>query len=253
MNAVSELAATAAEVETGASAAAGCRPFALLCPPELRERYAEVFRAAELDVAIYATIEQVLAACVESPPAAMLIDMCAMTRLGVMVTAPLLELKMDWPIMRCAVLPDGTANIMCLEPPRFGSMQEALGEIAAGEACWRRPQRRRVHLRLDLNCRVRLRVSGEEHWRLGNTTDLSGGGAFVITYEPPEPDAAVHLEILDLAETPLALSARVVWRRAWEPGLDLPGVALEFVAESVSPEFKRALARPEHMARLFRV
>src|SRR5690606_15480380 len=103
------------------------------------------------------SVEALVAECVACPPAGILLDMHAMTRLGAMATAPLFELDVDWPILRCTLLPDGGVNFMSVDPLRFGALGEALDEIAAGNPAWRRTDRFRKSLRLNVACRLLIR------------------------------------------------------------------------------------------------
>ena len=90
------------------------------------------------------------------------------------------------------------------------------------------------------------RIAGD----LGNTLDLSAGGAFVITYESFPTGAEVELEIWDLLDEAAPMRASVARVQRWEDGRELPGVALKFAPATVSRQFKRALANSLKLAEL---
>lgn len=237
--------APAAQAEHGPS-------FALLCGAALRTQYGNAVTAAGHRVRVVHTIEALLEECVQEPPLGILLDMHAMTRLGAMATAPLFELDIDWPILRCTLSPDRGANFMSVDPMRFGVLNEALDEIAAGDASWRREGRARGALRLKVACRLLVRRQGDTAWLAANCLDLSVDGLFAVTYEPFVAGQRVDIELHDLAASPLPLTGQIVRVRRWDESTDLPGIGVRLERRSVTDDFKRLLARPEMIRSLLR-
>lgn len=236
--------------EARATATQSDRTVVLLCAPELRPRYDAILSTTGHMARAFDCVEMLLAECVQRPPLAILLDMNAVTRLGAMATAPLFELDIDWPILRCTVLGDAGANYMCLDPLRFGALTEALSEIAACDPQWQRASRRRDAIRLDLACRVRLRRDGETAWAQANCLDISVSGMFAVTYRPYEIGETVDLELRDLGPTPYHLRGKVVRAKLWDADPNLPGIGVRFLPETVAAAFRAQLARPENIQRL---
>jgi hypothetical protein len=249
---MSEIAERDIPAEQSAGRADDESAFVLLCAGELRERYSAAVAIAGRQTHMVHTIEALLAECVQRPPLGILLDMNAMTRLGAMATAPLFELDVDWPILRCTLLPDGGANFMSVDPMRFGPLDEALREIAGGDPTWRREGRLRGSLRIKVACRLAVRRDDRSPWIAANCINVSVGGLFAVTYETFAPGEPIEIELRDLAATPICLRGRIVRVRTWEASTELPGIAVQFEPETVSADYKRLLARPDMIHSLLR-
>jgi hypothetical protein len=183
-------------------------------------------------------IEALLKVCLEHPPLALILEIGTAIRIGAERMSKFLNLGVNWPVMRCAVAPDGEARVMCFEPPHGEPLLSALSAIAAGDPSWRHPRFKRRHLRLNLPGRARVRIAGEERWRLGNLDGISCGGAFVcMTCDAPPLKAEVEVELFDFQPRSM-VRGTVVRQRSWEEGLLLPGIGIEFDPESISDAFR---------------
>ncbi|MBN2024756.1 MAG: PilZ domain-containing protein [Pirellulales bacterium] len=231
------------------------RYFLLVCPEARREGYRAALADAPCEVAILTTIDEMLTCCVKEPPLALMLDMTMVTRAGSRALAPIFELRMGWPIMRCSLLPGGQLNGLCMDPQEHGPLLEMLRAIASDDEKWQiRPgtaRWRRRHLRVEMQCRVRWRPVNSPDWQPGNTLDVGAGGLFITTYEDVAVDTPIEVMLLDLTTEPLTMAGAVVGRRRWEDGRDLPGMSVAFDAPTVPPEFKEALARSISLADLF--
>ena len=177
---------------------------------------------------------------ISEPPLAVLIDAPSAARIGAALVNPLFELHMRWPVMRCTTRPDGGVNVMCSSPDRQGMLAEALPAIIAGDPAWLPPWRRRC-IRVDVQCRARVRLAGEDRWRQGNCLNLSRSGTFIVTYEPHAIGDPVALEVWDIAENAATAKGRVNRLRKWDEGHRLPGIGVEFDAGTATRELSRLL------------
>jgi hypothetical protein len=145
--------------------------------------------------------------------------------------------------MRCALAPDGEARVMCFEPPHGEGLLLALDGIAGGDPSWQHPRFKRRHLRLRLPGRARVRVSGEERWRLGNLDGISCGGAFIaMTSDAPPLEAEIEVALVDF-QPAAVVRGTVVRQRTWEESLLIPGVGVEFDPASVGEGFRAFLTK----------
>ena len=182
--------------------------FYVLCLREKQAQYDGVLAASPYEFGFVYDVLELLIRCMQAPPLAVMIDTMSSARMGAGVINPLLELRMGWPILRCTARPDGTANVMCIDPDRRGTLQEATDAIVAGDRGWL-PAWGRRYMRVAVECRARLRMGDESRWRLGNCLDISRSGAFVVNYESVNVGDALELEIRDLLDEPASLPAQV--------------------------------------------
>lgn len=224
--------------------------FAFLCLREKQSRYHEQLRLSPLPIRFTSDVGSLLRHCLENPPRAMLLDVCTCARLGARAVAPLFELRVAWPVLRSNVLANGAANVMCTTPQCSAPLLQALAEIAADSPRWQHPRHRRRHLRINVNCRVRVREKASRTWEMGNTLDVSSGGAFVVCYQSPRCGTRVEVELHDLNESPIHLEGKVAWSRGWEDSSNLPGMALDFNDRGASQTFRDAITHPRMLAAL---
>lgn len=223
------------------------RYFLFLCMPDRQLSYQGAVATAPCPFVFASNLEEFLLCCIERPPIAAFADIVTVTRLGPTNIAPIFELGVIWPVMRCQSDGDGACRVMCIDPSRSAAMEEAIAELADNDRSWENPRYRRRRLRLDVRCRVRLRVLDEERWRPGNSLNLSSASALVVTYDVPAAGDKVEIEIADLGAPPLRMTGQVVWARRWQDSPDLPAVAVAFEPSSVSAAFARSLAKREYL------
>jgi hypothetical protein len=214
--------------------------FLLLAVGERQLQYEQITKAMPYEIVIVDGMLPLLECCIQEPPQAVLIDAPSSARIGAALVNPLFEMHMRWPVMRCTTRPDGGVNVMSSSPDKQGTLAEALPAIIGGDPNWLPPWKRRF-VRVDVQCRTRLRVASEDRWRQGNCLNLSRNGAFVVTYEAHGVGEALDLEVWDIAETPAVAKGHVVRARKWDDGPRLPGIGLDFVPGTATRELSRLL------------
>lgn len=227
--------------------------FLVLCSAARRAAYDRYLAACGGYQASYVdSVEKVLMTALEQPPLALLADVPTITRLGSDVINPLFHLGVAWPAFRVMLRPDGSADLMCHAPLRLGALDDALRDIAAGDPRWRHPRHSRRHLRMEIECRVRMRKPGQPAWHPGNTLNVGSGGAFIISYDDFRLGEQIEMDILDLLDKPLRLAAVVASVRAWEQSRRLPGIGVSFLPPGPGLPLRRAIGRPEYISSLQR-
>ena len=220
--------------------------FVLVCRSDRQEQYQQALATTPLPVEIVRDLDGLLASCVSCPPRAVLLDIGLVRKVGSRAVAPVLDLRMNWPVLRCVPLPDGEFSALCLEPRTHGPLLPMLQGIADHNPVWKRELRpareRRRHLRVEIQCRVCWRIIGDKTWHRGTTLDLGAGGAFVVTFEELNKGAELEIEIWDIQPNPTPMRAVVVGDRRWENSNHLPGVGIEFDEKTVPDSFIKTLA-----------
>jgi hypothetical protein len=221
--------------------------FVCLCSAEQQPALRAVCAASGYRVEFVETIETLLKVCLEHPPLGLILEIGTSIRIGAERMSNFLNLGVNWPVMRCAVPPDGEARVMCFEPPHGEPLLGALDGIAAGDPSWQHPRFKRRHLRLNMPGRARVRLATEARWRLGNLDGISCGGAFIMmTSDAPPLREELEIELVDFQ--PLArVRGRAVRLRAWEDGLLIPGVGIEFDPASIDDGFRAWITKSPSM------
>jgi hypothetical protein len=215
--------------------------FVFVCVPERQAQYEKVFQSLPRKIVVVNDVLQLLSRCIEEPPRAVLLDAASSARIGAALVNPLLALQTTWPILRCSLRPDGVVYAMCATSDRRGTLNEALDAIIAGDPGWS-PRWKRQDLRINVSCRARLRLEGEDRWRPGNCLDISRGGAFVVSYDSHAVGAPLEFELWDLLDEPTCMHGRVMRLRPWEESPKLPGVGLSLDPATVPADLSRVLA-----------
>jgi hypothetical protein len=214
--------------------------FLLLAVGDRQALYQPSVKALPYEILFVDGMIPLLECCIREPPLAVLVDAPSAMHIGAALVNPLFEMHMHWPVMRCTMRPDGGVNVMCTSPDRLGTLAEALPAIIAGDPDWLPPWRRR-YIRVDVQCRARVRRAGEDRWRQGNCLNLSRNGAFIVTYEPPAIGDRFDIEVWDIGENAAVAEGHVSRLRKWEDGPRLPGVGVEFIAGTTAPELTRLM------------
>lgn len=214
--------------------------FFFLCSPERKQLYDNLLADLPYVTEILTNVEDLLYKCRTETPGGVLVDIASAARLGSALVNSFFDMRVGWPRMRCAVHPDGSATVMCTDPDWSGPLAGALRSIADCDSVWSQKWHRK-EFRLAFRCRVRWRAVEKTHWTLGNTLDISCGGAFILMYEPPARGRRMVLEFHDLLAQPARLEAVVAWTRHWDAGPELPGAGLQFAPETADPDLKAAV------------
>ena len=188
------------------------------------------------------SVQEAVRQCVVDPPLAVLIDLASTLHAGVAETAPLYDLGIDMPILRCTGGGDAPWTAMCQAPFRRMVLSQAAAEIAKGDPSWSHPVHLRKFVRVSRNVRVLFRPAGSEPWRRGNTQSLSVSGFFLMTQEPSPVGSDVELRLLDCGEGEISCNAVVAWIHHWEEGTHIPGVGLDLDRSTVPDAFGSFLA-----------
>jgi len=218
--------------------------FIMLCLPKREATYIDSIAASEQDVLFCATAEIALRECIMNPPLGLIVDMVTGMRLGSNnpTLLAIYNLEIRWPILRATAKRNEDPTLISTESQRNIGFAEGLREIAAGSSNWEGGKSPRNFIRQEINCRVRVRHTGQEDWALGTALEMSAGGCFMVTYSPMELGADLDVEVRDVASEPLHLSAKVAWRRTWEDSVKLPGMALKFDRSTVPESLASGLA-----------
>jgi len=223
--------------------------FYFLCNRARFHAYEHFFIETGLEVRAFETVEDIIRECIMEPPAAVLIDIQTGIRLGSPSLLPLDNMQVLWPILRCNVTKDGFAVAVNVNPPRRDSLSNAICAIARNDHQWMNPAFGRRHIRINTECRVRLRDKKSTIWYRGNCINISVGGFFAITYNPPNSGERIEVEILDLLDIPILSEAVAIWSRSWESGVKLPGAGIKFDPDKTDPALRYALAEKKYVSR----
>lgn len=213
----------------------------LLTTPERAGLFHFLAEIEGVEIATFASVSDLVHACVARPPQAAVVDLAGALHVGVTEMAPLFELGIDMPVLRCTQADDLEWIGMCQAPFKRVPLPQAVREIAAHDPSWRHPSHRRLFVRVPLQARLRFRT-GDGPWMRGNCTSASVSGLFLLTLEPCTAGSDLELEFLDLEPVPYRLRGTASWCHHWESGPHLPGMGVEFDPESVSGELRQQLA-----------
>ncbi|HXP90532.1 MAG TPA: PilZ domain-containing protein [Fibrobacteria bacterium] len=216
------------------------RSFLLLASEDRRLLYEEVL--AGLPVRAVATAFEAVKQCVSDPPLALLMDLATTLHAGVADTAPLYDLGIDLPILRCSGGEQGAFVAMCQAPFKREPLAIALDEIAHGDPTWKHPSNLRRYVRVSLGTRILFACAGTEDWKRGNAQSMSVSGLFVLSQETAAVGTDILLRILDCGDAEITVSASVAWVHRWEEGPHLPGFGLNFDPASVPDSLGHCLA-----------
>ncbi len=217
--------------------------FILLCEESRGKRYKTAIDSVSYDVEIVNTAEDVFRQCVQRAPYAVIVDMVSGMHLNSERLNILYNLALAWPVVRCRTRHDGPFVIISTNPINRANMEDALGQIAAGDPAWQPKQAIRRDIRVELQLRARWRNGAADgEWALGTILNISSGGCFLHLYENESLGTELQLEILDLVGFPLHVSGKVVWRRSWDDGVQLPGMGVTFEAGDGLEELRANLA-----------
>ena len=117
----------------------GAQYFLLLAVGERETLYREATKGLPYEIVFVDGMLPLLTSCIQTPPLAVLIDAPSSARIALHWSNPLFEMHMKWPVMRCAIRPDGRVNVMSSSPDRQGTLDDALRAISAGDPSWLPP------------------------------------------------------------------------------------------------------------------
>jgi hypothetical protein len=216
------------------------RSFLLLASEDRRPLYEEVLVGRP--VRFVATAFEAVRQCVSDPPLALLMDLATTLHAGVADTAPLYDLGIDLPILRCSGGEQGALTAMCQAPFKREPLAVALDEIGRGDPTWKHPSNLRRFVRVSLGTRVLFSAVGVEDWKRGNAQSMSVSGLFLLSQESPAVGTDILLRILDCGDEEISVSGSVAWVHRWEEGPHLPGCGLNFDPSTVPDALGHCLA-----------
>lgn len=213
--------------------------FVFLCLRERQSRYQPGIGSLSHKFFFVDGVDPLAQACIEEPPAGVLIDVVSGMRIGTDKMIPVYNLNSHWPVIHCNISSQGSVRII-------GSQDEPLSQtldaIARGNPPGHNPNFKRRAIRMAVPLRVRILPENKDKWRPGNISSLCSSGCLVITHDLPQPGEAVHLEILDMSDEPQKCEAKTVWTRRWEDSAHPPCAGFSFNPDTASPCFKRSMA-----------
>ena len=219
--------------------------FILLCSAKRQKSYTEVLAGCTHNVQVVDTPDQALQACVQEPPAAVIVDMITGMRAGTNNTSLLVlyNLELTWPVVRSTAKKNEPVTIISTSPQNTAPFLEALDGIAAADSAWVKPLTPRRFIRQAVQCRARTRLTGQTEWDHATVLEISTGGCFMVSYTPYPIGSKCDVEIWDIASDIQTLDARVVWIRSWADSAQLPGMGLAFDLNTVSKDLAEALGQ----------
>ena len=113
------------------------RSFLLLSSEERSNLFDEVL--AGRTARIVHSVREAVRQCVSDPPLAVLIDLSSTLHSGVAETAPLYNLGIDLPILRCNGGGPAPWVAMCQAPFKRIPLAQAVEEIGHGDPGWKHP------------------------------------------------------------------------------------------------------------------
>lgn len=215
--------------------------FVVFCVKKYQPKYRSEVGHLPHDVIFMETLETLVREITDVPPSALLMDQATESLVGKDLASPLYRLAMKWPVLKSVVGKEDSIQVTALDGIKIAPITEAFDDIAKADPAWVNPALKRCYLRQEIPCRARIMGKKDGDWILGNIRNLSMGGSFVGTFNPPEPGKIVLLEIWDLGERPLRCKAKASWVRRWEDSVQLPGVGLSFGHGQMGLKFKETL------------
>lgn len=215
--------------------------FVVFCLKNHQPKYRSEVSHLPHEVVFADTLETLVREITDVPPSAVLMDQAAESQAGKDLLAPFYRLAMRWPVLKSAVAKNDSIQVTALDGIKAAPVAQAFDGITKADPAWVNPSLIRCYLRQEVPCRARIMGKKDGDWVLGNIRNLSMGGSFVATINPPEPGKIVLLEIWDLGERPLRCKTKASWVRLWEDSVQLPGVGLSFGHGLMGLKFKETL------------
>jgi hypothetical protein len=216
------------------------RSLLLLSTEDRRPLFDEVL--ADRPVRCVTSVFDAVRACVTDPPLAVLMDLSSTLHSGVAETAPLYDLGIDLPILRCTGGGEGPWIAMCQAPFKRVPLAQALDEIFLFDPSWKHPTNIRRFVRVSCAARARFSPRDGEEWTRANTQSMSVSGLFLVSQESPPVGTDLLVRVMDCGEQEIQVSASVVWVHRWEEGPHLPGCGLDFDRSTVPETLGKFLA-----------
>lgn len=214
----------------------------VVCSPDRAHLYDPISASSPLELRIVPSVSDAVRGCVCDPGRAVIIDMVTTLHAGVSETAPLYELGIEIPILRCNQSELGAWTAMCQAPFKRVALPLALQEIAALDPSWRHPKFTRRFVRVPLLARVKFRTPDSSDWSRGNCSNASISGVFLLTLETHPIGTELEIQILDSGEEVHEINGMVTWFHDWNSGPHLPGMGIDFDLGTVGMAFRRFLA-----------
>lgn len=219
--------------------------FYFFCEKDRKTFYQQLLKTSHHEVIYFNSINVLIKEIISTPPSALLIDIPSGIKVGLEHMTFFNNMPVIWPIVRCNITTNGFAFATCDSPARRDPLQSAMNAIARGDESWTNRSFNRKFLRLDMGCRIRIKKDDQNIWRRGNTLNISAGGFFAVTYDPPEKGSIVEIELKDLDNVPIICQGRTMWSRTWDESNKLPGVGIALLDGAVNTDFIKALRQPK--------
>jgi len=215
--------------------------FYFLCSADRIPLYEKVTAKIPYSFAYFNNVRELIRVSLGAPPVAIFIDIQTSIKENINNSEIFSNLFVVWPVLRCTVLQSGAVSAVSNNPPRRDSIDVIAAEIIENYDHWKNSAYHRQHVRVDVECRMKIRRIDSKFWARANCQDISSGGFFAITYDPPERGCAVEIQLQDLTPETISFTAKSMWTRKWDDSTQMPGLGVAIETGTIHPAFMQAL------------
>jgi hypothetical protein len=215
--------------------------FYFFCSKNRQDFYKLAIDRIGYHVVFFTSIKELVRISLGIPPTAVLLDIQTCIKAGLSETDLLHNLLVTWPILRCTVTQNLFVTASSNNPPYRGTLDDAIYEMIKNFDAWKNPAYNRHHVRLDVECRMKIRRADLKCWARANCQNISSGGFFAVTYDPPEKGCDVEIQLHDLADDTITFTAKSMWVRRWDDSTQLPGLGIAIETGAAHPAYIQAL------------
>ena len=219
--------------------------FYFLCSNDRKYLYESSLSRIAYKFVFFDNVRELIRVALGAPPTAIFVDIQTSIRAGINDSETFNNLYVVWPVLRCTVSQSGFATAVSNTPPRRDAIDVIVPELIANYDQWKNEAYHRQHVRIDVECRMKIRKVDSKFWARANCQNISSGGFFAVTYEPPEKGCDVEIQLQDLSDDTIVFTARSVWSRKWDDTTQLPGLGIAIDSGHTNPAFMQALQSPK--------
>lgn len=216
------------------------------CEKKRQSVYGPIIKCLDYEVQFTEKLEDLIMKCIETPPLMVMLDIHTCMLIGERYVAPLNNLKVNWPILKCNINLDGEAIVTCQALDKQMFLKDAINSIVSGDTSWNISESPRRHIRLAVEARIIITKANGEILQ-GNIQDVSCSGLCIITYGHLEKGEKIQLEIRDIQKSHFIVKGKVVWQRNWEDSPRFPGGGIEIEEENIHKIIQSVLLKFESL------
>lgn len=221
------------------------------CENKRQSIYEPIIKCLDHEVQFIEKLEELIIKCIETPPLVVMLDIHTCMLIGERSVAPLDNLRINLPILKCNINLDGEAIVTCQAIDKQMFLKDAINSIVSGDPSWNVPESPRRHIRLSIEARIKITKTNGKILQ-GNIQDVSCSGLCIITYGHLEKGEEIQLEIMDVQKSPILIKGKVVWTRHWEDNPRFPGGGIEIEEENVHKIIQSTLLKFESLDGYYR-